>query len=45
MYSAWYMAKKGVLLGRIIGNSLTADLIPSCYCDAIKKAQEVANHA
>jgi putative ATP-dependent endonuclease of OLD family len=44
MYSAWYMAKKGVLLGRIIGDRLTADIIPSCYSDAIKKAQEVASH-
>jgi len=45
MYSAWFMAKKGVLLGRIIGNTLTADLIPTCYTNAIKKAQEVANNA
>jgi putative ATP-dependent endonuclease of OLD family len=42
MYSAWFMAKKGVLLGRIIGEILPADLIPACYSDAIKKAQEVA---
>lgn len=45
MYSAWFMAKKGVLLGRIIGEALTVELIPSCYSDAIKKAQEVASHA
>jgi len=45
MYSAWFMAKKGVLLGRIIGELLPADLIPACYTDAIKKAQEVASNA
>jgi len=45
MYSAWFMKKKGILLGRIIGEKLTADLIPDCYADAIKKAQEVAVNA
>ncbi|NPV89871.1 MAG: AAA family ATPase [Firmicutes bacterium] len=45
MYSAWFMTKKGVLLGRIVGESLPADLIPACYSDAIKKAQEVATNA
>lgn len=44
MFSAWFMAKKGVLLGRIIGESLPAELIPTCYSDAIKKAQEVATN-
>jgi putative ATP-dependent endonuclease of OLD family len=43
-YSAWYMTKKGVLLGRIIGDTLTADLIPDCYINAIKKAQEVTRN-
>lgn len=42
MYSAWFMAKKGVLLGRIIGDSILKDDIPACYSDAIKKAEEVA---
>lgn len=42
MYSAWYMAKKGVLLGRIIGNLLPKELIPECYVNAIIKAQEIA---
>lgn len=42
MYSAWFMAKKGVLLGRIIGDTLPSDMIPACYTDAIKKAQEIA---
>ena len=45
MYSAWFMAKKDVLLGRIIGEALPADLIPACYADAIKKAREVASNA
>lgn len=42
MYSAWLMAKKGILLGRTIGDLLPSELIPSCYADAIRKAQEVA---
>ncbi len=44
VYAAWFMnkKKKGVLLGRIIGDTLTADLIPVCYADAIIKAKEVA---
>jgi putative ATP-dependent endonuclease of OLD family len=45
MYSAWFMAKKGVLLGRIIGDTLTAELIPECYTNALNKAQEVASNA
>ena len=44
MYSAWYMVKKGVLLGRTIGELLPAELIPACYADAIRKAQEVATN-
>ena len=44
MYSAWFISKKGVLLGRIIGDSLSAELIPTCYSDAIKKAKEVATN-
>lgn len=44
MYSAWFMAKKGVLLGRIVGELFPAELIPACYSDAIKKAQEVATN-
>lgn len=45
MYSSWYMVKKGVLLGRIIGQTLSAEQIPSCYVSAIRKAQEVAQNA
>lgn len=45
MYSAWFMAKKGVLLGRIIGEELPKELIPACYANAIRKAKEVATHA
>lgn len=42
MFSAWFMAKKGVLLGRIIGDAIPAENIPACYSSAIQKAQEVA---
>ena len=42
MYSAWFMVKKGILLGRIIGDTLSSELIPACYKNAIMKAQEVA---
>lgn len=45
MYSAWYMKKKGILLGRLIGDTLTKEQIPPCYVDAIKKAEEVAKNA
>jgi putative ATP-dependent endonuclease of OLD family len=45
MYSAWYIKKKGVLLGRIVGDTIPADVIPDCYADAIRKAQEVAANA
>jgi putative ATP-dependent endonuclease of OLD family len=45
MYSTWYMQKKGVLLGRIIGVALPAEAIPDCYSNAIRKAQEVATNA
>lgn len=44
MFSAWFMAKKGVLLGRIIGEATPAENIPVCYSGAIKKAQEVATN-
>lgn len=43
MFSAWFMAKKGVLLGRIIGEVIPEANIPACYHDAIIKAQEVAS--
>ncbi len=45
MFSAWFIAKKGVLLGRIIGEAIPAENIPACYSDAIQKAQEVAANA
>ncbi len=45
MFSAWFMARKGVLLGRIIGDEIPALNIPSCYSNAIKRAQEVAANA
>lgn len=42
VYFAWYYNKKGILIGRIIGNILPADCIPTCYINAINKAKEVA---
>ena len=42
MYSAWFMVKKGIILGRIVGDAITSDLIPLCYVNALKKAEEVA---
>lgn len=44
MFSAWFMAKKGVLLGRIIGEAVPTENIPTCYSSAILKAQEVAEN-
>ena len=44
IYSAWFMAKKGVLLGRITGEELSADLIPNCYRDVILKAKELSEN-
>lgn len=45
MFSAWFTAKKGILLGRIVGEKLSAELIPDCYKGALLKAQEVAKGA
>ena len=42
VYFAWFYVKKGILIGRIIGETLTEDCIPTCYVDAISKAKEVA---
>lgn len=45
MFSAWFTAKKGILLGRIVGEKLSAELIPECYKGALLKAQEVVKDA
>ena len=45
MFSAWFTVKKGILLGRIVGEKLSAELIPECYKGALLKAQEVAKNA
>ena len=45
MFSAWFTVKKGILLGRIVGEKLSSELIPECYKDALVKAQEVAENA
>ena len=42
MFSTWFIANKGVLLGRIAGEAMTEKDIPDCYKNAIKRAQEVA---
>ena len=43
MFSSWFMAKKDVILGRIIGEAIPEVNIPACYHDATIKAQEVAS--
>ena len=45
MFATWFFQKKGILLGRIIGEKLPAELIPKCYSEAILKAQEIAKNA
>lgn len=42
MFSAWFMAKKGILLGRLVGEVMSETDIPACYKNAIHKAMEVA---
>lgn len=44
VFSAWYMAKKGVLLGRIVGDIVPKELIPACYVNTLAKAVEVAKN-
>lgn len=38
LYSSYFMSKKGILLGRIVGNLVPKELIPHCYSDAISAA-------
>ena len=45
MYSAWFIQKKGILLGRIIGNAIPADSIPDCFTNAIRRAREMVTSA
>jgi len=42
IYYAWYYNRKGIIIGRIIGNTLSAECIPACYINAINRAKEVA---
>lgn len=42
MYSAWFIVKKDVILGRLVGEAMPVENIPACYSNAIKKAVEVA---
>lgn len=40
LYTTWLDINKGIILGKLIGESLSKDEIPSCYQKAIKKAIE-----
>ena len=40
LYTTWLDINKGIILGKLIGESLSKDEIPSCYQNAIKKAIE-----
>lgn len=40
--SSWLYKKKGIFVGRIVGRSLTLEMIPDCYKNAISRAKEVA---
>lgn len=42
LYASWFMRKKGVFLGRVMGELVPPELIPFSYRNAIFKAQEVA---
>lgn len=42
LHFAWYFKKKGIILGRLIGNTLEPDCIPQTYKAAIEKAIEVS---
>lgn len=44
LYSAWLLAKKGVVLGRVIGRCLKEEQIPETYKKAIHKAVEVSEN-
>lgn len=44
MFTTWFIVKKGIILGRIIGELLPAELVPACYTNAILRAKEVANN-
>lgn len=44
VYAAWLYKNKGIILGRLIGQLLTSELIPNCYSAAIHKAVEVASN-
>ncbi len=42
LYFAWYYVRKGIMIGRIIGNALPTNCIPDCYIDAIRRAKELS---
>lgn len=41
--SIWYVANKGLILGKAIGEHLAESLIPDCYKNAITRAKEIAD--
>lgn len=42
MYASWLMAKKGILLGRLIGEQLPDNMVPPCYARAIFRARDIS---
>jgi len=44
LYLTWLNINKNCVLGRIIGNSISKDDIPSVYTDAIKRAKELSEN-
>lgn len=42
MYSSWFMSKKGISLGRIVGNLLPKECIPECYSKALLAARRIS---
>lgn len=40
IYITWFSVNKGILLGKVIGESMDKGLIPPCYVKAIRKIKE-----
>lgn len=40
IYITWFSVNKGILLGKIIGENMTKEMIPPCYAKAIRKIKE-----
>ena len=41
-YFAWFYSNKGVIVGRALGKTLTAEMIPRSFRQAIERAAELA---